>query len=293
MWTQIWIRNSLHPQKSLSVVYPYGSFSFIHVCKCSCVCWAQGGWTLHPLETTEEESMAFRTRGGVQARPPIFLLLLRGRRLFALGTLTIWLLNHSELEVGGPSKAFPLTHQLWHKEEMLSLIHTPAGVPQEKGSLCQTTVPSPTLGPGKPSDPSAQLFGSPRAPPNRPICWNDKYLLWVHLNNPEKGFCVLSVIKNTPHLSLGSELFVFKSSPLELFKRPRERGGEAVLRLEQAGLGAGQGRPKGNVLTGAVFSFTKQSMCGLSLAPTTQVTEIFALGREGAECSLKMLQPVK
>lgn len=34
-------------------------------------------------------------------------------------------------------------------------------------------------------------------------------------------------------------------------------------------------------------------MCGLSLAPHTQVTEIFALGRESAECSLKMLQLVK
>lgn len=42
-----------------------------------------------------------------------------------------------------------------------------------------------------------------------------------------------------------------------------------------------------------MFSFTKQSMCGLSLVPSTQVTEIFALGREGAECSLKMLQLVK
>lgn len=42
-----------------------------------------------------------------------------------------------------------------------------------------------------------------------------------------------------------------------------------------------------------MFSFTKQSMCGLSLAPSTQVTEIFALGREGAECSFKMFQLVK
>lgn len=36
-----------------------------------------------------------------------------------------------------------------------------------------------------------------------------------------------------------------------------------------------------------MFSFTEQSMCGLSLARRTQVTEIFALGKEGAECSLK------
>lgn len=45
--------------------------------------------------------------------------------------------------------------------------------------------------------------------------------------------------------------------------------------------------------TTLMFSFPKQSMCGLSLALRTQVTEIFALGREGAECSLKMCQPVK
>lgn len=36
---------------------------------------------------------------------------------------------------------------------------------------------------------------------------------------------------------------------------------------------------KGNSDRRAVFSFTERSMCGLSLAPHTQVTEIFALGR--------------
>ena len=40
----------------------------------------------------------------------------------------------------------------------------------------------------------------------------------------------------------------------------------------------------------AMFSFPEQSMCGLSLAPRTQVTEIFALGREDAECSLQRVK---
>lgn len=39
-----------------------------------------------------------------------------------------------------------------------------------------------------------------------------------------------------------------------------------------------------------MFSFPEQSMCGLSLAPRTQVTEIFALGREDAECSLQRVK---
>lgn len=38
----------------------------------------------------------------------------------------------------------------------------------------------------------------PKGPQNRPISWKGKYLLWAHLNNPEKGLCFLSVIKNTP-----------------------------------------------------------------------------------------------
>lgn len=42
-----------------------------------------------------------------------------------------------------------------------------------------------------------------------------------------------------------------------------------------------------------MFSFTKQSMCGLGLAPSTQVTEVFALEREGAEYSFKTFQLVK
>lgn len=78
---------------------------------------------------------------GLQTQPSIFLLLLRGRRLFTLGTLTRWLLNRFRVvELGGPSKASPF----WHNEGCYAS-DMQTGMPQKKGSLCQITLPGPTL----------------------------------------------------------------------------------------------------------------------------------------------------
>jgi hypothetical protein len=57
------------------------------------------------------------------------------------------------------------------------------------------------------------------------------------------------------------------------------------------GWGGHKGR-QGSFYMGGIF-FYCTSMCGLCLPLSTQVTEIFALGREGADRSLKTLQMVK
>jgi hypothetical protein len=105
-------------------MYPLHLFMYVNSV---CVCW-ECLWCefCTPLKF-QRTKYCFETQGecgGLQVQPSIFLLL-GGGRLFALGTLTIWPLNHFRVvELGGPSKAFLHTHPVLAQREVLCLIHS-------------------------------------------------------------------------------------------------------------------------------------------------------------------------
>lgn len=104
-------------------------------------------------ETTEEQSTAFKPTGGwrLQIQPSIFLLLLRGRRLFTLGTDGVSIKSSQSHGAGRSQHSLP-SHppgSVLAQRGICYASYMPRARPQEKGSPCQIILPSSTLGPGK------------------------------------------------------------------------------------------------------------------------------------------------
>lgn len=205
MRIQIQKRSNLHLQTSLSTAQcPYVSFTLIHVCKFSRVwtrmCWGCRWCEFWFSESAKEWSTTLKHEGrcGCSPRYPSFSFSQRRVAVYSGNTDDVASKSFQVVELGGPGQALPHNYPILAQRGVLCLTHTNQQATGKGLPLPSNFAQSSSHTGEAKTDPLAWLSGSPRTPQNRPISWKHKYLLWAHLNNPEKGLCFLSVIKNIP-----------------------------------------------------------------------------------------------